>query len=145
MNGNFKEKTMRAKYKLFLACIIAVFFLSLVSAVGITYAAKAASWDVVPIDKVSVTTEDSLSVRPGGSVRLSSTTVPEYAIYTAGEVRYEIVSGSAYSNISGSTLHINENAQIGSEIIVRSVIDGGQPVQTIIRFMTKRLSIYMCP
>ncbi len=124
MNGNFKEKTMRAKYKLFLACIIAVFFLSLVSAVGITYAAKAASWDVVPIDKVNVTTEDSLSVRPGGSVRLSSTTVPEYAIYTAGEVRYDIVSGSAYSNISGSTLHINENAQIGSEIIVRSVIDG---------------------
>ena len=99
-----------------------------VIAVAFTYSrpqsASAASWDIVPVEEVYVTSEGTSEVNQGGKVYLNSETVPQYAIYTAQNIKYEIVSGSRYASIDGAELSVNSDADVGSNIIVRSIVDG---------------------
>lgn len=81
-------------------------------------------WDVVPIEEVTLISDNDAELKPTDSVNLNVQTMPEYAIQTASNIEYQIVQGSYFASIFGTVLTVNEDATIGEKIIVRAVVDG---------------------
>lgn len=99
-------------------------------------------WDIVPVEEVTVTSEQT-HVYPGQSLKLDVILQPEYAKYTAKNIEYEVIFGSSYATIEGSTLIVKEDPSehnIGKQIQVIAIVDGIKS-QNILSFDIVRVQV----
>jgi len=140
MERLIRNKRLLIKILIVVFCVLSVSALFFIRITPANAKALKAPYiiDYIPIEKAEIFAENGeTTMEPGSSVKLCVNLTPYYAVETAQEITYNIISGKQFATIDGDILTANTDIQAGGTVTVEANVDGVKSFNVLEIFVNK--------